>query len=167
MHLGGEHKTKLNYSTYQTKFDARMTKMKRNYMANIIMKYEEQFVNFPGKQGLAMKSKQVHWTFWHHQLSTAREEGGGGNFRFLFDRGGGIYSYKLLKLFPSKHQLSVLFFFLISYATQLPEVGWHFFFKFGIWFFFGWQSNPKNYNNHFPQNICREFIRPVAYFLLH
>ncbi len=32
--------------------------MKRNYMANIIMKYQEQFVNFPGKQGLAIKSKQ-------------------------------------------------------------------------------------------------------------
>ncbi len=32
--------------------------MKRNYIANIIMKYQEQFVNFPGKQGLAMKSKR-------------------------------------------------------------------------------------------------------------
>ncbi len=58
MHLGGEYKTKLNYSTYQTKFDTKMTKMKLNYMANIIMKYQEQFVNFPGKQGLAIKSKQ-------------------------------------------------------------------------------------------------------------
>ncbi len=28
MRLGDEHKTKLNYSTYQTKFDAKMTKMK-------------------------------------------------------------------------------------------------------------------------------------------
>ncbi len=58
MRLGGEHKTKLNYSTYQTKFDAKMTKMKRNYIANIIMKYQEQFVNFPGQQGLAIKSKE-------------------------------------------------------------------------------------------------------------
>ncbi len=58
MRPGGEHKTKLNYSTYQTKFDAKMTKMKRNYMSNINMKYQEQFVNFPGKQGLAIKSKQ-------------------------------------------------------------------------------------------------------------
>ncbi len=57
MRLGSEHKTKL-YSTYQTKFDAKMTKMKRNYMVNIIMKYQEQFINFPGKQGLAIKSKQ-------------------------------------------------------------------------------------------------------------
>ncbi len=55
MRLGGKHKAKFNYSTYQTKFDAKMTKMKRNYMANIIM---EQFVNFPGKQGLAIKSIQ-------------------------------------------------------------------------------------------------------------
>ncbi len=37
MLLGGEHKTKLNYSMYQTKFDAKMTKMKWNYMANMIM----------------------------------------------------------------------------------------------------------------------------------
>ncbi len=44
MRLGGEHKTKLNYSTYQTKFDAKITKMKWNYMANIIMKYQEQSV---------------------------------------------------------------------------------------------------------------------------
>ncbi len=58
MRLGGEHKTKLNYSTFQTKFDVKMTKMKGNYIANIIMKYQEQFVNFPGKQGLAIKSKQ-------------------------------------------------------------------------------------------------------------
>ncbi len=28
MRLGGEYKTKLNYSTYQTKFDAKKTKMK-------------------------------------------------------------------------------------------------------------------------------------------
>ncbi len=49
MRLGFEHKTKLNYSTYQTNFDVKMTKMKRNYMVNIIMKYQEQFVNFPGK----------------------------------------------------------------------------------------------------------------------
>ncbi len=27
-----------------TKFEAKITKMKRNYMANIIMKYQEQFV---------------------------------------------------------------------------------------------------------------------------
>ncbi len=58
MHLGGEHKTKLNYFSYHTKFDAKMTKMKRNYMANVIMKYQEQFVNFPGKQVLVIKSKQ-------------------------------------------------------------------------------------------------------------
>ncbi len=44
MRFGGENKTKLNYSMYQTKFDVKMTKMKRNYMANIIMKYQEQFV---------------------------------------------------------------------------------------------------------------------------
>ncbi len=37
MHLGGEQKTKLNYSTYQTKFNAKMTKMKWNYTANMIM----------------------------------------------------------------------------------------------------------------------------------
>ncbi len=43
---------------YQTKFDAWMTKMKQNYVANIIMKYQEQFVNLPGKQGLAIKNKQ-------------------------------------------------------------------------------------------------------------
>ncbi len=36
----------------------KMTKMKQNYMANIIMKYQEQFVNFPGKQGLAIKSSK-------------------------------------------------------------------------------------------------------------
>ncbi len=30
MRLGGEHKTKLNYSTYHTKFDAKVTKMQRN-----------------------------------------------------------------------------------------------------------------------------------------
>ncbi len=33
----GEHKTKLIYLTYQTKFDAKMTKMKWNYTANMIM----------------------------------------------------------------------------------------------------------------------------------
>ncbi len=37
--------------------------MKRNYMANIIMKYQEQFVNFPGKQGLAIKSKECFELF--------------------------------------------------------------------------------------------------------
>ncbi len=58
MSLGAEHKAKLNYSMYQTKFDAKMTKMKQNYMANIIMKYQEQFVNFPGKPALAFKSKE-------------------------------------------------------------------------------------------------------------
>ncbi len=30
MRLGGEHKTKLNYSTYQTQFDTKMTKIKLN-----------------------------------------------------------------------------------------------------------------------------------------
>ncbi len=35
--LGNEHKTKLNYSTYQTKFDTKITKMKWNYTANMIM----------------------------------------------------------------------------------------------------------------------------------
>ncbi len=33
MRLGGEHKTKLNYSTYQTKFNTKMTKIKWNCMA--------------------------------------------------------------------------------------------------------------------------------------
>ncbi len=28
-------------------------------MANIIMKYQEQFINFPGKQGVAIKSKKA------------------------------------------------------------------------------------------------------------
>ncbi len=32
-----EQKTKLNYSMYQTKFDTKMTKMKLNYTANMIM----------------------------------------------------------------------------------------------------------------------------------
>ncbi len=83
MRFGGKHKTKLNYLTYQTKFDAKMTKMERNYMANIIMKYQEQFVNFPGKQGLAIKSKRIElFDIISCQMP------GGGVINFLFGRGG-------------------------------------------------------------------------------
>ncbi len=58
MRLGGEHKTKLNYSTYHTKFDAKMTKMKLDYMVNMIMSVLSIVFNlilyFPVNQGLAI-----------------------------------------------------------------------------------------------------------------
>ncbi len=51
-------KTKFNYSTYQTKFDAKMTKMKWNYTANMIMSVSVTVCHiilyFPIKQGLAI-----------------------------------------------------------------------------------------------------------------
>ncbi len=77
--------------------------MKRNYMENIIMKYQEQFVNFLGKQGLAIKSKERIELFDIISCQLAR----GVNY-ILFGREGTIYTYKLLKLFPSK-QPSVFF----------------------------------------------------------
>ncbi len=57
------------FSLYQTKYDAKMTKMKQNYMAKIIMNVSGthcQLIHyFPGNQGLAinltwaaLKSKQ-------------------------------------------------------------------------------------------------------------
>ncbi len=70
-----------------------MTKMKRNYMVNIIMKYQEQFVNFPGKQGLEMKSKQCIELF---DIISCQLLIGGFIF-FLAVGGGTIYTYKLLK----------------------------------------------------------------------
>ncbi len=59
-----------------------MTKIKRNYTANMIMnvwRVCQLYHYFASKQGLAinlpwpaLKSKQhwmqIHWTFWHHQL---------------------------------------------------------------------------------------------------
>ncbi len=60
MRLGGEHKTKLNYSiaTYHTKFDAKMTKMKWNCTANMIMSVLGivcyLILYFPVNQGLAI-----------------------------------------------------------------------------------------------------------------
>ncbi len=57
-----------------------------------------------------------HWTFWYHQLSTAR--GGGGEFIFFLAGGGTIYTCKLLKLFTSK-QPSVVFVFLMIYTYKL------------------------------------------------
>ncbi len=60
--------------------------MKQNYMGNIIMKYQEQFVNFPGKQGLAIKSKLFDI------ISCQLPEMGGGIIYFPFGRGGTIYT---------------------------------------------------------------------------
>ncbi len=58
MRLGGEHKIKLNYSTYQTQFDVKMTKMKWNYTANMIMSVSgtvcHLILYFPVNLGLAI-----------------------------------------------------------------------------------------------------------------
>ncbi len=58
MHLGGEYKTKLNNSTYQTKFDVKMTKIKWNYTLNMIMSVSGTVCHiilyFPINQGLAI-----------------------------------------------------------------------------------------------------------------
>ncbi len=47
MRLGGEHKTKLNYSTYQTKFDAKMIMSVSGTVCHLIL-------YFPVNQGLAI-----------------------------------------------------------------------------------------------------------------
>ncbi len=61
MRLGGEHKTKLNYET----------KLHGEYYYEISIK---QFVNFPGKQGLAIKSKEriEHFDIISCQLPTIK-----------------------------------------------------------------------------------------------
>ncbi len=71
------------FSMYQTKFDTKMTKMKWNYTANMIMNVSEtvcQFIHyFPNKQGLAirlpcpaLKSKQCtskYKLIWKHECT--------------------------------------------------------------------------------------------------
>ncbi len=103
-------------SWYLTCFFQRIWPLKLNEITWRILLwiYQEQFVNFPGKQGFAinlpwtaLKSKQHIELF---DTSCQLLEGGGGIIYFLFGRGGGAtYTYKLWKLFPSKHQPSGIF----------------------------------------------------------
>ncbi len=71
---------------------------------NIIMKYQEQFVNIPGKHGLTIKSKQRIELFdiISCQLPTIKLY----DIFFIYselDFFLMIYSYKLLQAFPQKH----------------------------------------------------------------
>ncbi len=100
MRLGGEHKTKLNYSTYQTKFDAKITKMKWNYTPNMIMSVSgtvcHLILYFPVNQGLpislqcpALKNKQ-RMCFEHFEVFLTSS----ADYLFLLLT---IYTYKLFQ----------------------------------------------------------------------
>ncbi len=53
-----------------------MTKMKRNYLANIVMKYQEQFVNFFNGMGGVHMSEM----FFLLLLDASTTSGGGGEW---------------------------------------------------------------------------------------
>ncbi len=78
-------------------------------MANIIMKYQEQFVNFPGKQGLPIKSKQ------HIELSdiiSCQLPGGRGNLFSFWRQGGNNLHLQIIEII-SPQSISRVFFFCI------------------------------------------------------
>ncbi len=81
------------FSTYWTKFDAKMTKSNWNYTANMIMSVLGTVCQcihyFPGKQGLAIN---MTWpalkvnntrTFWFHQDYSIFKSAWGGDLRFF------------------------------------------------------------------------------------
>ncbi len=132
MCLGGEHKTKLNYSTYQTKVEAKMNKMKWNYMANMIMSVLgivcSLILYFPVNQGLAInlpwpahKNKQRFELFWRlfDIISWSVFWGGGFNVldqiwreneqnymtNMIMNVSGTVF--QLIHYFPGKQRLAI------------------------------------------------------------
>ncbi len=103
-------KTKLNYSTYQTKFDTKMTKMKWNCTSNMIMSVSvtvcHLILHFPVKQGLAinltwpaLKNKQrMCFELFEVFLTSSADQ----CFFLLSYLLLTIYTYILLKSFPHK-----------------------------------------------------------------
>ncbi len=82
--------------------------MKWNYMANIIMEYQEQFVNFPGKQGLAIKSNQRIELF---DIISCQLRGGGGIILFYFWQEGGRSTFtNYWNYFPQSSPVLLFFF---------------------------------------------------------
>ncbi len=105
-------KTKLNYSAYQTKFDTKMTRMKWNCTANMIMSVSvtvcHLILYFPVRAGVInqfdMASSQkwtthVLWTFWSLFDIISRSVDLFFYYLYLLLT---IYTYKLLKSFPHK-----------------------------------------------------------------
>ncbi len=82
-------------STYLTKVDVKMTKMKKNYIVNMIMNVSGKVCQlihyFPGNQGLAinlpwpaLKSKNARVLNFLTSAFKGRGGGGGRNFFFCF-----------------------------------------------------------------------------------
>ncbi len=92
--------------------------MKRNYMANIIMKYQEQFVNFPGKQGLAIKSKQGIELF---DIISCQLPGGSNLFSFWQGRGGRSPKGAVVVHLQIIEIISLFFFFFNDLHLQIIQ----------------------------------------------
>ncbi len=86
------HQSNDFFSTYLTKFDAKITKMKQNYLANMIMNVSgtvcQLILYFPSKQGLAIN---FPWLALKSKQSMYIEPFDIISFNYCGGRGGVIY----------------------------------------------------------------------------
>ncbi len=118
-------------------------------MAKVIMKYQEQFVNFPGKQGLAIKTKQRFELFdiISCQLPTIKLY-----IFFFFKNRAKIY----VKKNKNKQRFELFEVFLTSSADPC-------FFFFKISDQIG-RGNEQNYTANMIMNVSGTVFQLIHYF---